>query len=64
MKDNKMFKSGNYLQFEFKGKTVKAEVIKADGDWVVLFGKYVGSSWFKAFKKEWLLKNAIVVKGE
>ena len=63
MKDSKMFKSGNYLQFEFRGKTVKAEVVKSDGDWIVLFGKDVGSSWFKTFKKDWLLKNAIVVGG-
>ena len=63
MQENKMFKSGNYLQFEFKGKTVKAEVVRVRGVWVELFGEHVGSSWFRAFKKDWLLENAVLVRG-
>ncbi len=59
--ENILFKSGNCLQFEFKGKLIKAEVVKKDGDgWILLFGKDVGGSWFRAFKKGWLMKNAVL----
>jgi len=54
----KEIKEGDFIKFYFDEKLIKAEVHKVEDEWVILFSKDFGGSWFLGFRKDWLKQHA------